>query len=249
MSKTVIATIAWRSLHPTHVFCLIQLLSRPGLLWGPVVGDALVERSRGRAATGFLLYAPPEADVLVSIDTDIEFNPDDVETIADQARETKGIVGGVYMTRGRAGGIPTSTLLRDHRYLFDIGDPREAALQPIRYVAGGFMAVHRSVFETLAADLPLTHRGTAIEHYPFYLPFVVEGEDGPELLSEDYALCERAARAGFPIAVNTRVRLGHVGEETFRLEEMLRDHDAPTQPLALTRTGGQGYRIEKGEEG
>lgn len=246
MSKTFVATIAWRSLHPTHVFCLMDLLSRPGLLWGPVAGDALVERSRGRAATNMLLHS--DADVLVSIDTDIEFDPESVLAIADQARSTGGIVGGVYMTRGRAGGIPTSTLLLDHRYDFELGDPREAQLQPIRYVAGGFMAVHRGVFEALAKNLPLTHKGTALEHYPFYLPFVVEGENGPELLSEDYALCERAARAGFSVLANCRVRLGHVGEETFRLEEMLRPAGVPTQPLAITRTA-RGYVVEhaKGE--
>jgi hypothetical protein len=110
-------------------------------------------------------------------------------------------------------------------------------------VAGGFMAVHRSVFETLAEDLPLCHQGTALEHYPFYLPFVIEGEDGAELLSEDYALCERARRAGFPILANTAVRLGHVGEETFALEDMLSRQDTPTQPLAITRTA-QGYLVE-----
>lgn len=246
--KTFVASIAWRSFHPTHVFCLMDLLSRPGLLWGPVAGDALVERSRGRAATNFLLHS--DADVLLSIDSDISFRPEDALAISAQANETKGIVGGVYMTRSRAGGIPTSTLIRNHRYDFALtDDPHRGALEPIRYVAGGFMAVHRSVFETLAADLPLCHRGTALEHYPFYLPFVVEGEDGPELLSEDYALCERAARAGFPIHVNTAVRLGHVGEETFTLEDMLQREAAPVQPMAITRTE-RGYVVEHaGQEG
>lgn len=42
--KAYIATIAGRSLHPTHVFSLIDTLTRDGLLWGPVVGDALVDR-------------------------------------------------------------------------------------------------------------------------------------------------------------------------------------------------------------
>lgn len=239
--KTYVASIAWRSFHPTHVFCLLELLAHPGLMWGPIVGDALVERSRGRAATDFLLRS--EADVLVSVDSDVIFKSADLLAIAAQAHEKQAIVGGVYMTRGRAGGIPTSTLELDRRYDFALGDPKAAELQPINYVAGGFMAVPRAVFETLAKDLPLCHRNTALEHYPFYLPFVVDGEDGPELLSEDYALCARARAVGYPVLANTAVRLGHVGEETFALEDMLSRHDTPTQPLAITRTAS-GYTVE-----
>lgn len=243
--KVYVATIAWRSLHPTHVFSLIELLTRPGLLWGPVCGDALVERSRGRAATDFLLRS--DADVLVSIDTDIVFRPEDVLAIAKQAVERQAIVGGVYMTRGRAGGIPTSTLALDQRYDFALTDtPEVVDPVPAKYVAGGFMAVPRVVFETLAKELPLCHQGIALEHYPFYLPFVVEEEGGPSLLSEDYALCERARMAGFPILVNPGVRLGHVGEETFWLEEMLSRHDTPQQSMAITRSL-RGFEVEHEE--
>lgn len=242
--KVYVASIAWRSFHPTHVFCLIELLSRPGLLWGPTVGDALVERSRGRAATDFLLRS--DADVLLSIDSDIAFRPEDALAICAQAQDLQAIVAGIYMTRSRRGGIPTSTLELDRRYDFALTDPATTAPVPIKYAAGGFMAVPRVVFETLSADLPLCHANSALEHYPFYLPFVVEGEDGPELLSEDYALCERARRADFPILANPAVRLGHVGEETFTLEDMLSTHDTPTQPMAITRSA-QGYTVEHQE--
>lgn len=243
--KVYVATIAWRSLHPSHVFSLIDLLSRPGLLWGPVAGDALVERSRGRCATDFLLRS--DADVLLSVDTDVVFRTDDALAICEQAMDTATpIVAGVYMTRGRQGGRPTSTLAMDVRYDFALTDPATTVPVPIKYAAGGFMAVHRRVFEALAADLPLCHRGNALEHYPFYLPFVVDGEDGPELLSEDYALCERARRAGFETFANPAVRLEHVGEQGFVLEDMLQTHDTPTQPLALTRTA-RGWVVEHNE--
>jgi hypothetical protein len=45
------------------------------------------------------------------------------------------------------------------------------------------------------------------------------------------------------VLANTAVRLGHVGEETFTLEDMLSRHDTPTQPLAITRTAA-GYTVE-----
>lgn len=239
--KVYVATIAWRSLHPKHVFCLMTLLSRPGLLWGPVAGDALVERSRGRCATDFLLRS--EADVLVSIDTDISFSPDDVLTIARQAHEAQAIVGGVYMARAKAHGQPTTVFEMDRRYDFALTDPDTVAPVPVRWVAGGFMAVPRSVFETLAKTLPLCDRDTALEQYPFYLPFAIEGEHGPSMLSEDFALCERARQAGFPIMVNTGVRLEHIGETEFRLEDMLSKHDTPEQPMAITRSR-QGFTVE-----
>lgn len=240
--KAYIATIAWRSLHPTHVFSLIDTLTRAGLLWGPVVGDALVERSRGRCATDFLLRSG--ADVLLSIDTDIVFRPEDALAVCTQAVEHRAIVAGVYMTRNRTGGHPTSKLLMDRRYDFALtDDPMRGELAPIQYAAGGFMAVPRAVFEALAPALPLCDEGTALEQYPFYLPFAVAGDDGkPTMLSEDWALCERASRAGFPILANLGVRLQHVGEETFTLEDMLL-RPVPTQSMAITRTAA-GFQVD-----
>ncbi len=240
--KAYIATIAWRSLHPTHVFSLIDTLTRSGLLWGPVVGDALVERSRGRCATDFMLRSG--ADVLLSIDTDIVFRPEDALAVCTQAVEHQAIVAGIYMTRNRTGGRPTSKLLLDRRYDFALtDDPLRGELAPIQYAAGGFMAVPRAVFEALAPSLPLCDEGTALEQYPFYLPFAVQGDDGkPTMLSEDWALCERASRAGFPILANLGVRLGHVGEETFTLEDMLL-RPVPTQGMAITRTAS-GFQVE-----
>lgn len=243
--KVYIGTIAWRSLHPTHVFCLMDLLARPGLLWGPIAGDALVERSRGRCATHFLRHT--DADVLVSIDSDIQFRAGDVEAIAAQAHQLGAIIGGAYMTRGRAGSMPTSALTQDRRYEFGLGDPRETEPVPVDYLAGGFMAVPRVVFERLAEDLPLCDEGSALEQYPFYLPFVIQGANGPEFLSEDFAICERARLAGFPVLLNTAVRLGHIGEETFWLEEILRRDAAPGQPLAITHTS-EGYVVERGPD-
>ena len=181
-------------------------------------GDALIERTRARAATHFL--KDTSYDVLLQVDDDIGFSPEDAVQVAEQAME-HDIVCGVYLTRHRTAGVPTSYLEPGRTYRFFSGDPTPV---PIRWGGGGFMAVHRRVFERLAGDLPLCHPGEDLEHYPFYQTMVVPGPLDPEhpiLLSEDWAMCERARRAGFGVWANPNVRLAHFGTTAFVLEDLL----------------------------
>ena len=46
---------------------------------------------------------------------------------------------------------------------------------------------------------------------PFFEPMVVRDRGGPWSISEDYAFCERARRAGFPVQADATIRLWHVG--------------------------------------
>lgn len=180
-------------------------------------GDALIERTRARAATRFL--QDTDYDVLLQVDDDIGFSPADAVEVAAQAVE-HDIVCGVYLTRHKTAGVPTSYLEPGQSVRFFGGDPTPV---PIRWGGGGFMAVHRRVFERLAADLPLCHPGDDLEHYPFYQTMVVPDpiSGKPILLSEDWALCERARRAGFGVWANPNVRLTHFGSTAFVLEDLL----------------------------
>ena len=56
-------------------------------------GDALIARSRSMQATKWLDVLT-DADVMVMIDDDIVFEPEDVWKIVEGARETRGIYGG-----------------------------------------------------------------------------------------------------------------------------------------------------------
>ena len=228
-----------RYLEPDHLQSLMRMLRHP-VTFAPTWNDALLCRARSKAATHFLMETG--ADVHVSIDSDIVFDPASVLQIATQAHEY-GIVAGLYVTR--AGGKlcrPTSIFETDVPIEFGT-DPTPV---PIKWAATGFIATARRVFERLAQDLPLCHRAEAWKFYPFYQPFWIESDRDPEdtlYLSEDYAFCERARRAGFQTYLNPAVRLLHLGQYPFRLED-LGQPERPPAPVLMTYQADGRYRYE-----
>lgn len=229
-----------RYLEPDHIQSLLRMLRHP-VTFAPTWNDADLPRARSKTATHFLLES--DADVHVSIDSDIVFDPASVLQIAEQAHRLGGIVAGLYVTR--AGGKqcrPTSIFEADVPIEFGT-DPTPV---PIKWAATGFLATPRRVFERLAQDLPLCHRSEAWKFYPFYQEFPIRSERDPEdwlWMSEDYALCERARQAGFQVYLNPAVRLLHLGQHPFRLEDLGQEE----QPIALVRMTYQAdgrYRYE-----
>lgn len=226
------ATVAYRALEPEHVLSLIQLLGYRPIVYQLKYGDALIERGRAIVATSFLLNYP-QCDVMVQIDSDIMFKPDDVHLIAEQARETRGVVCGLYITRSRTQPFPAAFLEQDVSI-----DTTKKEVVPVRYPATGFMAVHRSVLEELAKGLPLCHPGENIQHYPFFNVEVDKDDNGTWInLSEDYSFAKRVREAGFGIYCSPSVRLRHIGTWAYRLEDMAQPPLPEQKRLVLTREG------------
>lgn len=239
--KVVLGSIAWRNYEANYVHSLAMLLKKypqVGLL--PQTGDALVERARSVVATFFLRHT--QADVLLTIDSDIDFDPDHAMRICQQAEEY-GIVVGAYAGRSFGHPKPTCELWPGTAVTFENDDtPVE-----IKYGASGFMAIHRRVFEALLkrSDMPLCHAGKDWEFYPFYHTEVVEDEDpaiGPILLSEDFAFCYKARQEGFNTYLNPAVRLGHQGTHVYHLEDMA-NKLLPVSPIRLSKEGVM-YTVE-----
>jgi hypothetical protein len=208
------------------------------VMFRPNWNDALLCRSRSVTATAFLLKS--DADVHVSIDGDVIFEPQQVAQIARQAVEY-GMVGGIYITRSRADARPTSIFEPGQTIVFG-ADPTP---QPVRWVATGFLATHRRVFERLAEDLPLCHEDREWSFYPFYAPFWVENErtGGTLYLSEDFALCERARRAGFTPHIAPNIRIYHYGGHPFSLEDCVRK-PLEEREIAVTYQEDGRFRFE-----
>lgn len=209
--------------------------------FAPTWNDALLCRARSKTATHFLLES--KADVHVSIDSDIVFDPQSVLQIAQQAHDLGGIVAGLYVTRAKGGLCrPTS--------IFEADVPIEFGTDPtpveVKYAATGFMATPRKVFEKLAEDMPLCHPSEWWRFYPVYMPMIVDGDNGPEYLSEDFAVCERARRAGFKIYINPAVRLLHVGHYPFSLND-LGQPEPTAAPMRLTYQADHRYKIERAD--
>lgn len=233
MVKVYVGSVIWREVAPLHMKSLLSVLVDPRYAYYPQVGDALVERARGISASYFLRHT--DADVHLSIDSDIvEFQKKDIDQLCEQAEEY-GIVGGVYICRSAARTFP-ATFFEDETPIEFAFDPSP---QPVKWLATGLMAVHRRVFEAMAGTLPLLHeRDGARAFYPFYQTLIHDGGDeiGQILLSEDYAFCQRAKELGFQSYVNPAIRVGHVGPYVYRLEDMAQTVLQP-QPMKITRSG------------
>ena len=228
-----------RYYEPDHVNSVQRLLpaiqQRTGHvpIYRPKFNDADVHRARSRNATEFLVES--DADVHLSLDSDIVFNAPDALAICEAANECQGIVGGQYITRRKGGQHCFPTSLAPDGVTVVYGESHEPV--PFRYISGGFVAVHRKVFETLVAGpkMPLLHASDpGMAFYPFYLGFWTQGFNELIYLSEDWALCERARRAGLPVLLDPGVRLLHLGMHPYRLEDMLQP-PLPVQEMHLTR--------------
>jgi hypothetical protein len=230
--KVLVFSPTWRNYEAHNVFSLMNLLTHPEITWHPSPGDADIARARSRAATYFIERS--DADVLLSIDSDISFEDNDALSICRQAM-THDIVCGIYVTRSRFNGVTASRLNLDQRVNF--GADRTPV--EILWAAGGFTAIHRRVFERLADDpeMILLHpNDPTLRMRPFYLPMCGVNEEGePIYISEDWSVCERARRAGFKVYCNPAVRLEHIGTTRFVLEDLYAK--APERkPMAITRT-------------
>lgn len=216
---------------------LVPLLREPNVEYAPQTGDALIERARGISATYFLDQS--DADVYLSIDSDITgFTVEDTLALCKQAM-THDIVAAAYVTRSANRSFPTSYYEEGVR----VEHGFDHTPVPIKWAATGFLAVHRRVFEKLAQDLPLLHASAPTRFYPFFQTLIYEDSTTePILLSEDYAFCERARQAGFSVYLDPAVRIGHIGSYVYRLEDVAQKQADP-QPLAVTREGLK-WRVE-----
>jgi len=247
--------ICYNSVNPAHHDAVVSFAlecGRRGITVdrGVVVGDALVSRSRSIAASAFLRS---KADVLLTIDSDIWFRAADAIKLCEEALEYD-FIAGLYLTRGIK---KQSALLLpvDVPVIFqDDSKPVE-----VRYISTGFMAVSRKGMEkTLEhSKVPhchkgMTHLGQDTSFFPLYMPFVIP-DDGPEenlYLSEDWALCQRAKDAGFKMWLDPSIRLGHVGQEMYTLEDLLRTPKPDPKPIKLIQKAGQlvAYTSDTGEK-
>lgn len=226
-----------RYIEPDHIQSMQRMLRHP-VTYAPAWNDALLCRARSKTATAFLLDST--CDVHVSIDSDIVFDPAAVFQIAQQAHELGGPVAGLYVTRA-SGALCRPTSIFEADVPIELGtDPTPV---PITWAATGFLATPRKVFERLAEDLPLCHPAEWWRFYPFYQPFVVDGLHGPIYLSEDFAFCERVRNAGFQVYLNPAVRLLHLGQYPFRIED-LGQPERPAQPVRMTYLSDGRYRYE-----
>tara|TARA_R110000824_G_scaffold30868_7_gene101025 strand:+ start:13 stop:1422 length:1410 start_codon:yes stop_codon:yes gene_type:complete len=194
-------------------------------------GDALISRARSIQATQFLMN-PEYGDIMVFVDSDIVFSPEDVINLVKRVDDEHPIVGGMYMKREDTAPSP-AIRLGDIESL-DIGEAGQDLIE-IVYASTGFVAFHRKVLEKMTDILPMCVTGMSQQMWPFFdaAPFdhgyeTPERGFGIEYLSEDWAFCEIANKLGFKTYLDPSIRLGHKGQRTFWPDDMKQDALATT---------------------
>ena len=145
------------------------------------------------------LFLGSKVEWLLSVDTDIVWEPEDWFRLRDSALNHPALfVSGTYMVAKKQP-EPCGVVIKDGRFYSLKPDDDTVEMYPVSACGAGFTLIHRDVF-LKSADMENDHEW--YEH----------GRRGPagQTLPEDYAFCSRVGEAGIPIFLNTKVRVGHV---------------------------------------
>jgi hypothetical protein len=175
---------------------------------GSICGCSVVSRARNLLAQDMI---ESNCDYLLFIDSDINFEPEQVFRLMAWAQDPKkGIVAGVPRTRSETKTyIATLDYDRNNELTMNgMGLVRAAR------VATAFMLVRREVFTTLEAKHPEwryydTRSGRTLTAM---FDFLVTDEG---YMGEDFLFCDRARAHGFEVWVDPAITLGHMGVQEY----------------------------------
>jgi hypothetical protein len=169
---------------------------------------------RGRSIIASELLAEGFREIMW-IDSDILFDPDDV----DRLRAGDGlIVGAIYAKKGDRS---FACRFKQDTRLISFG--ASGGVIEMDYVATGFLLTRAVAYQRIreALGLPLCwHQEGKIPLYPYFGHEFEQMPEGLLYLSEDYSFCCRARRVGVKVLADTRIRLGHVGRYPYTWEDV-----------------------------
>lgn len=172
-----------------------------------ISGCSVVSRVRNLLANEFL-----ETDFtdLLFIDSDINFDPNDIFRLLAFASGQRDIVAGIATARKKE---------KVYFSMLDVDENKNIIMDKMGLVralrAGtGFMMIRRHVFETLKEAHPEwayhDHNTGKTLHSFFDFKSTPEG-----YLGEDFLFCDRARQHGYQVWVDPTIKLGHMGVEEF----------------------------------
>ncbi len=178
--------------------------------------DGLIERAQCTLFAEWLKCwnEGKKYDYLLRLDEDIEFHPSAIQSMIDA---DKPIIGGAYAYKTRSGDLAKKSVCK---YL--PGEkPDKNGIMKISWLNGGFQFWRSDALFKLIEAYPelrytrLPGWGTqATESYALWTSMVRKvdtefGPDTPLLLSEDYAISQRAIDIGMDVYLDTKVDLCH----------------------------------------
>jgi hypothetical protein len=212
-SRCVVLVPVGGAIGPDCEDALRELEQRGYPVWR-VSGYSAVDAARNQMANDALAQ---RFDELMWIDSDIVFDPDDVDKLR---RLGLPLVCGIYPKK--ACRQFACAFLPDTRQLsFGV----RGGLTEILYCGFGFVHTRRLLYETMQKQLGLTLCNQRFQTplLPFFTPLIAGEGEQAWLLGEDYSFCERARRCGFCILADTSIRLWHVGSYRYGWEDAGRD--------------------------
>jgi len=188
----------------------LRVLEQRGFTVWRVPGYSAIDQARNQLASDALAQG---FDELIWIDSDIGFQPEDVERLRSH---NLPIVAGIYPKKGkRALSCHLQPGTKDVKF------GSHGGLLEIQYAATGFLYARREVYDDIrtCCDLVTCNQRFGRAVVPYFQPLVVPDGEGHWYLGEDFAFCERARRAGHRIWADTTVRLFHIGGYPYSWED------------------------------
>lgn len=216
MEKKTVVLMTFGKTRDHEIADLVEIMrSELGLMVFDTRGHNQIDIARSLLATQALRMG---SDVVVFIDHDMWFDPSDVLEIAETARKTVGIVSAPYSRRGMGAGIVGGSIVSEADG--KVGFFGAGGLHEVSGTVGmGFTAIHHSVFRRLdAVEGYGLMRCAEGEVVPYFQKIVRDGY----WLHEDASFCQVAREQGATLHVDTRIRVKHVGNYAFGIEDCLR---------------------------
>lgn len=136
------------------------------------------------------------AEWLWMVDSDMTFAPDILTKLLSTNRK---VVGGLCFARNNDGTVyPTLYRRGDSGFLYRMDSYRKDRLIEVEGTGAACLLIHREVLEKIGANHPEPYRWFEDTH------------DRGREIGEDVEFCLRAKAAGYPVAVHTGIKLGHV---------------------------------------
>lgn len=220
--KTVVLLTYGKTLEHQHADLVNALQNELGILVIQTRGHTQIDMARSFLATLALAHG---ADVVVFIDHDVLFDPLDVEVLAETARERRAVVGAPYSKRAPGAGI----VGKFHPGEVTFGEGGGIYESP-GALGMGFTAIHRSVFERLDQNPEYAVRGSADGPIrPYFMKLVVDSI----WLHEDASFCHAARAAGAETLIDTRIRVQHIGDYPYQIEDAIPRQPKPSLTLRV----------------
>lgn len=208
----------------------LRILESRGYEVWRVPGYSAIDQGRNRISYDAIYRRKFEE--IFWIDSDIFFDPDDVDRIRSYDLP---IVGAAYPFKGYP--IMTFSPLDCKPIIFD----KSSGLVEVKALATGFLFTKAYVFDKIKEkfNLPVCNTSFDSPQIPFFQPAIWNLIEQDYYLGEDFSFCIRASNCGYKIYLDAGVKLGHIGRYTYDWEDVINGVGKlpkPNQNTALTYT-------------